>query len=265
MGGEVLCYYHLSRALGADQPFYGLQARGLRWEGTEPTLEEMAARYVEAVVEALPRGPYLLGGYSFGSKVAFEMAHQLRRQGRRVALLALLDGGAPGKRAQLDTLDEGVVVAQAFREEARQKGEEFPVSLASVLELEPDRRLEFVVGKARDHGFLPPEVGVEVVREYARGVRDRQRASERYVPEVYPGPVTYFRSTEQDEEFLSILETAGYDVSSATKGWERFVAPPIEIHEVPGMHETLLVPPAVEDLAAALRASIDSALEATGP
>ena len=37
------------------------------------------------------RGPYLLGGLSFGGLVAMEMAQQLKRQGEKTALVALLD------------------------------------------------------------------------------------------------------------------------------------------------------------------------------
>ena len=38
-----------------------------------------------------PHGPYLLGGYSFGAVVAFEMAQQLRAEGEEVPLLFMLD------------------------------------------------------------------------------------------------------------------------------------------------------------------------------
>ena len=34
-------------------------------------------------------GPYLIGGYCFGGRVAFEMAQQLLRQGEKVAFLGL--------------------------------------------------------------------------------------------------------------------------------------------------------------------------------
>ena len=45
-GGDVLCFFPLARHVGADQPFYGLQSRGLEDTG-EPfaTIEGMAAHY----------------------------------------------------------------------------------------------------------------------------------------------------------------------------------------------------------------------------
>src|SRR5205823_2243155 len=51
--------------------------------------------YVAALQAVQPVGPYLLGGWSFGGVVAFEMAQQLHAQGQTVALLALLDSWAP--------------------------------------------------------------------------------------------------------------------------------------------------------------------------
>ncbi|RKH40016.1 amino acid adenylation domain-containing protein [Corallococcus sicarius] len=95
VGGNVMPYAELARALGPEQPFYALQARGL--DGAEPPCEsipEMAALYVKAVRAVQPRGPYLLGGWSMGGSIAWEMAHQLRREGETVALLALLDTSA---------------------------------------------------------------------------------------------------------------------------------------------------------------------------
>ncbi len=59
----------------------------------------MAGRYLESVRQVRPSGPYLLGGWSFGCAVVFEMAQQLTRAEERVALLALFDGVSPARRA----------------------------------------------------------------------------------------------------------------------------------------------------------------------
>ncbi|MDQ2935944.1 MAG: amino acid adenylation domain-containing protein, partial [Acidobacteriota bacterium] len=96
-GGNVLEYHDLSRLLGPDQPFYGLQAQGL--DGSQPphtTIEDMASHYIDEMREVQPAGPYLLGGRSSGGTVAFEMACQLAEQGEEVALLALLDAYPAG-------------------------------------------------------------------------------------------------------------------------------------------------------------------------
>ena len=55
----------------------------------------MAAYYINAMRTVQAEGPYLLGGWSMGGVVAFEMAQQLHAQGQRAALLALLDTRIP--------------------------------------------------------------------------------------------------------------------------------------------------------------------------
>ena len=95
-GGGVASYSELAACWGGGRPLYGLQAVGLL-DDREPlaTVGAMAAHYLAAVRTVAPAGPFLLGGWSLGGTVAFEMAQQLRRQGEEVALLALLDAPAP--------------------------------------------------------------------------------------------------------------------------------------------------------------------------
>ncbi|MEK8017496.1 MAG: thioesterase domain-containing protein, partial [Candidatus Parabeggiatoa sp.] len=95
-GGNVIYLLELAQQLGQKQPFYGLQAVGLDGEAEPDTrIEDMAARYIREIQTIQPQGPYLLGGHSFGSGVAFEMSQQLQRQGQEVALLAIFDTAAP--------------------------------------------------------------------------------------------------------------------------------------------------------------------------
>jgi thioesterase domain-containing protein len=79
-----------------DRPFYALQSPAI--EGDPPprdlSIEGLAQSYLDAVRTTQPKGRYLLGGWSFGGLVAFEMARALRRAGEEVTLLALLDSHA---------------------------------------------------------------------------------------------------------------------------------------------------------------------------
>ncbi len=89
-------YGALARHLGADQPFYGLQPRGLDGRGLLQTrVERMARHYLRAVRSVQPTGPYFLGGRCLGGLVAFEMARRLVADGQRVALLVILDSLGP--------------------------------------------------------------------------------------------------------------------------------------------------------------------------
>src|SRR5207302_514527 len=77
LGGNVLEFHDLARHLGSEQPFYGLQSRGLT--GTQPlqtNIREMAADYLKEIRQLQTEGPYYIGGRSLGGTIAFEMACQ---------------------------------------------------------------------------------------------------------------------------------------------------------------------------------------------
>ncbi|MFP2903699.1 non-ribosomal peptide synthetase [Pyxidicoccus sp. 3LFB2] len=118
VGGNVLVYAELARLLGPDQPFYGLQARGL--DGGAPpaeSVEEMAAEYVKAIRSVQPSGPYRLGGWSMGGVIAYEMARQLRAEGELVALLALIDAYVPAVSVAREPEPDRLQLALLFARE----------------------------------------------------------------------------------------------------------------------------------------------------
>jgi thioesterase domain-containing protein len=95
-GGNILWFKPLADRLRGDTPIYGIEAQGI--DGSLPFLEsveEMAELYIRHMLTVDPHGPYRLVGYSGGGVIAVEMAHQLRRSGRQVELLAMLDTLAP--------------------------------------------------------------------------------------------------------------------------------------------------------------------------
>jgi thioesterase domain-containing protein len=59
--------------------------------GKPGTAHDLATKYVAALRERVPKGPYHLGGYSAGALLALEVARQLRAQGEEVDLLVMLD------------------------------------------------------------------------------------------------------------------------------------------------------------------------------
>ncbi|MEO8734268.1 MAG: thioesterase domain-containing protein, partial [Flavobacteriales bacterium] len=88
--------HYLPKYLGTDQPFYAYFHQG---EDGSPmrytTVESIATHFIQEMKAVRPKGPYLLGGYSFGGIVAYEMARQLIAAGEEVPLLAMFDTYAP--------------------------------------------------------------------------------------------------------------------------------------------------------------------------
>lgn len=97
IGGHTLSFYHLAETMQLNHPQYGLNLPGMDGN-TEPlkTIEELATYFIELIQTVQPHGPYNLCGYSFGGRVAFEMAIQLQDAGETIDFLGLLGATAPG-------------------------------------------------------------------------------------------------------------------------------------------------------------------------
>ncbi|QSQ18951.1 SDR family oxidoreductase [Pyxidicoccus parkwayensis] len=240
-GGNVLNFRDLAASLGKEQPFYGLQARGV--DGKLPpadSIEEMANIYLEGIRQLRPRGPYLLGGYSGGGVVAYEMAQRLREQGEEVALLAFLDTFHPAtqeRRLTFDermraVLDEGA--AAYLKDRLRKKVERDGNRLINSIKLRwYEQRGEPLPIELRD---------LQLTERF-------QLLSSRYTPRPYSGTVTLFRA--QDVNPI-------YSHMGATLGWAPLV-PSLRIREVPGDHDSLVREPNVHILGGLLRAALDEA------
>ncbi|WP_040916666.1 thioesterase domain-containing protein, partial [Legionella tunisiensis] len=95
IGRSIFWYKLLAKYLDKERPLYGMQDPGIdKNEFIFDTLEEMASAYIDSLQAIYPYGPYLLGGSSFGSTVAIEMARQLEEKGERVTAIISLDGWA---------------------------------------------------------------------------------------------------------------------------------------------------------------------------
>jgi len=254
VGGGVLGYAELARLLGPEQPVYGLQARGLEGgEPPDPRVEDMAIRYVEAMRSVRPRGPYCLGGYSFGGVVAFEMARLLQTQGEQVALLALFDAYAPLMPDVRSQLWHPRVLISFLRNLPywvrdlwrRQGGVRQLLARIRVLARTAWLR------RTRDTDPVRTEAAVLNVLgdigEERRGLMVAHlRALESYRPQVCPGHATLFRVRG-----MRLLRT--YD---ADLGWGQLATGGVEVQMIPGAHYNILEKPYVNVLAAQLRASL---------
>ena len=103
-GGTTVVYQPLTRRLPADVAVYGV-------ERIEGSLEERAAAYIEDIVRYARGRKVVLGGWSFGGALAYEVAYQLTERSKRgeesaeVAFIALLDTTQPSHPAP-DTPEE---------------------------------------------------------------------------------------------------------------------------------------------------------------
>jgi acyl transferase domain-containing protein/thioesterase domain-containing protein len=249
MFGNVLNLRHLANLIGSDRPFYGLQARGL-YGDSEPheTFEEMARDYLKELRTVQPRGPYYLGGFSGGGITAYEMAQQLREEGEEVALLAMLDSRLPVS-PPITRLDRVRIHLQRLR----RQGFGYVSGWARTRYRWELERLQRRFG-AKEDVQQPYELHNEAIEAAFRAALPRYRVR------PYPGTVTLFRP-KLDRAYVlgpgrvlsSELEYVYHD-----NDWGRFVDR-VEVHEISGTHDSMVLEPNVRVLAAKLRACLGKA------
>ena len=251
-GGNVLEYRDLARLLGPDQPFYGLQAKGLDGKSDlHTTIPEMAAHYINEMREVQPQGPYLLGGRSSGGTIAFEMACQLKAAGEEVALLALLDTYPAGYFKLLPG-------AASFRQRMQRRARRWNCHLINLSQLKFADQISYLLNKLK---YVPAKIKHKFYRrtyklyqrfgrplpEVLKNIEELNFAAVKdFVPRVYPGPATLFVADDL---------TAAYEVED---GWRELVAE-LDVIEIPGTHLDIIKEPHVSVLAEKLGACIRTA------
>jgi amino acid adenylation domain-containing protein len=240
VGANVLGFRELAHYLGPEQPFYGLQARGL--DGREPPLDKiegMARQYLQEIQGIYPKGPYLLAGYCSGGLIALEIAHMLDAQGETVALLALIEPAPVRqsvlKRSLMDRVED-------LRDRLTRQGFVGTITY----------QYQKIISQIYQQFGLPLSSDLQLVK-----VREIiLQASRTYTTKIdYPHQATLFLTGEsmRDDPDLEQL-------------WKNVIGE-LEIYEIHGRHQddladSCLKDPHVKSLATQLKASIDKAVAA---
>jgi thioesterase domain-containing protein/acyl carrier protein len=231
-GGDYVLHQLLPLAHRLGRPTYSFIPRGFEQRGLpDRTVERTAATFVRALREIQPRGPYLIGGYSFGTVTAFEMAQRLRAAGETVALLVLLDPTwhpfGYGERLRRWAGDPAQM-SPSFLARGRRLARQLRASL----------RMRARVATA----------GI-VSRPYADQCRIfldlSARQGRRYRPKPYSGPALLVSTRERDlTELVDMTPLLAGDTN---------------IVDVPGTHDSMVQEPHVDGLARLLRKALSVA------
>lgn len=246
MFGNVLNLRHLALPFSKERSVYGVQARGLIGDTPPHTDVAQAAKdYLIEIRARQPHGPYLLSGYSGGGITAYEMAQQLRAAGEEVAVLALLDTPLPVRPA-LNRRDKAIIKLA----ELRSKGPKYLLEWAQ-------NRLAWERQKRFEQVATDPAGGFDDLKIQAAFLT----AVGTYATPAWDGPLTLFRPAL--DRYWKVSD--GNWVSSEREyvfednDWRRYV-PRMEVVEVPGDHDSMVLAPNVTTLAQELREVIAAAL-----
>ncbi|MEM7475717.1 MAG: amino acid adenylation domain-containing protein [Planctomycetota bacterium] len=232
-GGIVVCYRALARQL-KSRPIYGIRSHGLHGREEMPsTIEAMAAAYVEALRSVQATGPYVLGGWSLGGLVAYEVVQQLRRAGEETECLILLDTTIPEGASNLVPKAETVNVGLEYGIE---------MSLEQLGKLAPEEQLPFLWEHAKKLGVLdddsPPEVVAKALEELQELFHHHVEVCRNY--KMHPLDQTVILVRPQETPFeLQVSED---------RGWRSIVSN-VNVFFAPGHHHSMVQSPNVEVLA----------------
>ena len=242
--GSLLTYRYLLAHLGEEQMIDGFEVPFGEDEAERiESVEALATLYLAELRAQQPGGPYLLGGYSLGGLLAFEMARQLRAQGETIGALVLIDTMFPGA-TQRSLLPAERILGGWDR---------FLVRVCAFPELSPARRRAYLRRHFRHtiarlgRSFSPSDATSPSPHDLLHSPISARlnEVSRRYRPRDFDGSLVYLRATGRSR-------TASDDIAA----WRRVVRGKVRTRRIPGQHENVVFPPNAVALAAQLRRAL---------
>ncbi|MEM9666955.1 MAG: alpha/beta fold hydrolase, partial [Bacteroidota bacterium] len=244
-GGSVTKFYKLARHLGLEYPVYGLEVRGIDGrEDAHTDIPSMAAYHLEELLATQPEGPYLLGGFSSGGLVAYEMACQLHEAGHEVADVILFDTYNPvyeHARKRGATRDKLSGLRYLRR---RASGVRHSV--------QRDHQQRQRVRQAQHHLQQGTPVPEPLRTQWLQG--QHEAALRTYVPRPYAGDVCFFSACGADKGPMN---------HRFEDGWRDLAGGTFTVYSVDGTH-SLIREPFVGNVARLLREHLAQRMQTAG-
>jgi amino acid adenylation domain-containing protein len=249
--GDVYHYLELSKALGPDQPVFGVRCNGLDDLNHLPkSIEEAGASALRLIRERHPGGcaPVLVG-YSWSGMLAFEVAQQWLREGGAAPLVAMISAVGPRRRSTIvyRVWHFFSWLPAWFMLKIKQRRQRTPAQMLR-------RFLRFLV---KD----PAEIEIPIPNEKWAASPIAQHLialKQRYHPaREKPFDVHLFREGHGGERvFMHPLDPSLTD-DQPDSGWSYLAARPVQVHWLDTDHDAILHTPVVNKLAASLRTLMD--------
>nr|WP_277420394.1 amino acid adenylation domain-containing protein [Xanthomonas bonasiae] len=250
-GGRVAAFAEFAAQLGLARNIYGLQPRGLE-AGEQPaaSVEQMAEEYLRAI-DAHAAGPCVaLIGHSLGGMVALEMARRIAQRGDPPRVV-MLDSPSPSLLLpEPDEVDAMWAYADAIS----------PVPLmidaTALRELPPKRRISHLLERLHREPSQIDEDEIAMTERIVSVYHAHLRAAHAYVPSgEHLGEIVY----------CAPLASVHGGRSATYEGWQAIGIQRMALYLVQGGHHSMLKPPFVSQLAAAVELGLrDGPLEAIG-
>ncbi len=270
-GGNVMCFKPLTRKLGKERKFVGIQSTSL--PVVNRTIESMTDTYLQEIRSIQAEGPYVISGWCMGGCVALEIARSLKRMNEEVTLV-LIDSflmknrqiklwlswnrfinrfGRSGKEqnrlSEKQTMSYLPIISENFSWTLFQdfidglsllNEKPFNFKYNKHKKLELSNRISLVVKELNKQGvFSIPVDEHSILREF-REFEANICALLTYTPQFYEGEIVLIRAAETYNQ-KGIWKSNDHGFSKITSQ--------LKIIEVPGDHFSILNSPNVDSVA----------------
>lgn len=248
--GVSLSKFHaLADYVDRDQPVFGLEPKGLN--GLDEPLTnftDIAKHYIAEILEHNPNGPYALAGYSFGGYVAVEMKKELELLGKKVKMLAVFDTDAENvhyKKSWMSTLPKRL---------KRQIPKFFFIARSMVTRPRITFNYQYSIFSSKINALCyklgikkPPEL-TGVNKNISKVNATHSKAFREFHMMPFNDKIHLFKARSRvyfvdDRKYL---------------GWSKFALDGVVVHDIPGDHSTMFLPPNVNEMGRLLQYALDN-------
>ncbi|MFJ7794121.1 amino acid adenylation domain-containing protein [Pseudomonas sp. NPDC096950] len=260
IGGHVLCYAALARVLKDRVQLYALQAPGT-WDSREPlqSVQAQAMHYADAIEQVAPTGPLNIGGWSYGGVVAYELASELKRRGRRLHNVFLLDTIVRVSQGEVQ-IERSEFMNWFMWELLSGDGQkDYGYHALDFAPLSDLQAFEAIKQHGVAQGIFDGSITLQTLDQLYRVFHANWQSLLDYRFPPLDLPLTLFAA---DVELPDVLqaphELVGTAFRDPYRGW-RTVAPHVERIAVEGDHLTMMREPHIQRVGEVIKARIDAA------
>lgn len=236
-GGNPIRFHQFVKYLNLDRPVYFFRSRGFsEGEQAGTSIEGIASDFLNEVKRVQSEGPYYFVGESGGGMIAYEMAQKLLGDGKKTALIVMLDTYlAYTRRSKKEKLIKQIWLLMKHIQTLTKGGMDgLRAYLNYYFELQRFKLNEYR-DKKRVNNMLERSGNADVYRHVEEA---NMKAGRAYKPQPYPGRVL----------MLSAVRQITVEGDMPDRGWNNVGVGELIVHPIDCYHGNILFEPFVQQV-----------------
>ncbi len=240
-GGNIFCYNQMAKLFDSDISIYGIQTN-LNVRANE-SIKTLATGYLKEIEKLNIDDDLIMGGWSMGALVAYEMAVLHYKQTGKLSKVVIIDQIAY-QDSDSDTKVDDVERMVLFSKKVEHLvGDRLDINYESLIELSKDERSNVFLEKFKQHKLAPENIKSSDFNGFLEQMLHHNNISMQHTPSAYNGEVIIVKA--ENPLILDDDETT-YGINRPEDLlWGQF-SDKISIITSPGNHASVMRSPNVE-------------------